>query len=664
MPATLLRICLLTLLWLVAGLRTTTATHLVGGELSYVYLDARGTTANPYRYQITARVYFNKEVGSAAPNGSATLPITVFSKEANPRQLVQVNVGRRSFSEITPALLPGCTERAPRVTLAIYVTTVSLPAISQGYLATIISRNRNAGIANLAYSEGSAMALSVDMTPPMLVNSSPVFSSNAGAVICLGDTTLVVNNAYDADGDRLSYSLATPNENVVPDAPVTYGPDFSAQAPFGPTGYAAVDARSGIARYLGTQVGTFLLAIDVREFRIINGQEALLGTVRRDIQITVRNCGGGINQPPVFTAASTVRQDFVVTEGQALDFTVTATDPDAQPLTMTVSSVLLDGAGPIDATLNGQTGTGTGSAPGIVSVAGSGTVAGIFRLQADCGLARAAPYDVVISVADQACNSKFVVAVFRITVMGVAPPAGLRGDSVLCAQALGTYTALGANFPQYRWTAQGGTIVEPATGRTVQVNWLTGGTGTVTVRGIASSGCPTDSVSRQVQVKPGPQITGAGLYCLAANRGLTYTIEGPLGAYQWSVTDGTIVSGQGTNTVLVDVVRGASAVLQVANPALTTCVTSLRISPDDACLAFFNVITPNGDGRNDVFEIQNLERHPNTQLTIFNRWGRQLYYSADYRNDYGGESTSAGMYYYLCQLADGTRYKGWFDVVR
>jgi gliding motility-associated-like protein len=252
---------------------------------------------------------------------------------------------------------------------------------------------------------------------------------------------------------------------------------------------------------------------------------------------------------------------------------------------------------------------------------------------------------------------------FTVASIGPAPPTGVRGDSVLCAQTIGTYSALGPAFGQYRWRARGGTLLGPATGRTVRVLWATGGAGAVTVQGLTPAGCPTDSATYPVLVKPGPQLAGPTQYCLAAYAGLTYTIAGPPGNYQWTVEQGTIVSGQGTNTVRVDVVRGATAVLQVASPALTTCVTTVSISPDDRCLAFFNVVTPNGDGLNDVFYIQNVERYPLTELTVFSRWGRQVYHAADYHNDYGGEG-SAGLYYYLCRLADGTRYKGWFEVVR
>ncbi|WMW77792.1 Ig-like domain-containing protein [Flavobacterium sp. 20NA77.7] len=47
------------------------------------------------------------------------------------------------------------------------------------------------------------------------------------------------------------------------------------------------------------------------------------------------------------------------------------------------------------------------------------------------------------------------------------------------------------------------------------------------------------------------------------------------------------------------------------------------ISSDE--LEIFNLVTPNGDGDNDVFVIRNIELYPENSLEIFNRWGVQVY---------------------------------------
>ncbi len=70
-----------------------------------------------------------------------------------------------------------------------------------------------------------------------------------------------------------------------------------------------------------------------------------------------------------------------------------------------------------------------------------------------------------------------------------------------------------------------------------------------------------------------------------------------------------------------------------------------------------NVITANADSKNDLFIIEGLQNYPNSQLTIFNRYGTPVFESNNYRNDWGGtdnngKELSAGVYFYLLNLND------------
>ncbi|MFD2718063.1 gliding motility-associated C-terminal domain-containing protein [Hymenobacter monticola] len=653
----ILLLCWLGVVWSAA------ANHLMGGELTYRYLDAAGTRDAPFRYRFTASIYYDN---INLPGGDPYVPITIFSKAPGRPMLSRLVVTRTSLEALSQSAT-GCTPQSPGVTLGQYVVTVALPAVAEGYEAVLVVNNRSTMLTNLRAPDLQSMSVAVDVAPPSLPNSSPVFSDRAAIEICLGDTSTVLNNAYDADGDRLSYRFGTPTApvNNMAASPVVYAPGYSAAAPFGAAGYVGIDARTGLARYYGRTQGAFLLAVDVSEYRIVNGREILLGTMRRDIQVFVRVCGGPVNQPPVFTVAPAQR-NFQVVPGQVLNVDITATDPEGQPLDMTVSSVLLDGPGAIAATVNGQPGNGSSTNPvGRVQVAGTATVTGRFQFAATCAQARPEPYDVIVTASDEPCSRKTIATAFQITV--VAPPAGLVrivGDSTVCAESTRSYTAVGTAFGSYQWTAEGGQIQGPATGRTVLVQWA-GSSGAVSVRGATGTGCFSAPAYLPVAVVTGPVVTGPAVYCRAASTGLRYQVNGPAARYQWSISGGTVVSGQGTNEVVVDVAPGAAATLRVVDPSFPTCPgTTFPIGLDDTCLAFFNIITPNGDGQNDKFIIENVERHPNTRLSIYNRWGRQVYYSADYHNTYGGESTGAGMYYYHCQLADGTTYKGWFEIVQ
>ena len=75
-----------------------------------------------------------------------------------------------------------------------------------------------------------------------------------------------------------------------------------------------------------------------------------------------------------------------------------------------------------------------------------------------------------------------------------------------------------------------------------------------------------------------------------------------------------------------------------------------------------NVITPNGDGLNDYFIIANLEHHPNTSVTIFDRWGRKSYENANYNNEWKADNSSDGTYFYVIDVPNDKKYSGFISV--
>lgn len=77
-----------------------------------------------------------------------------------------------------------------------------------------------------------------------------------------------------------------------------------------------------------------------------------------------------------------------------------------------------------------------------------------------------------------------------------------------------------------------------------------------------------------------------------------------------------------------------------------------------------NVISPNQDGVNEYFMIPNLEKFPNSSLTILNRWGVQVFQSSDYRNFFDGEGLSDGVYFYILEVSNGETFKGNLTILR
>lgn len=91
------------------------------------------------------------------------------------------------------------------------------------------------------------------------------------------------------------------------------------------------------------------------------------------------------------------------------------------------------------------------------------------------------------------------------------------------------------------------------------------------------------------------------------------------------------------------------------------------INPSLSHISIPNVFTPNGDGKNDFFEVVGISRFPGSSLNIFNRSGNEVYYSASYQNTWDGSGQMPGTYFYALNLNDkgATRlYKGWIQILR
>ena len=90
-------------------------------------------------------------------------------------------------------------------------------------------------------------------------------------------------------------------------------------------------------------------------------------------------------------------------------------------------------------------------------------------------------------------------------------------------------------------------------------------------------------------------------------------------------------------------------------------VDSIYIEVYEQPLSIPNIFTPNTDNENELFVIAGLCR--TIQLSIYNRWGKLVYHSDDYRNDFDADELSDGVYYYL--VDNGVEsYKGWVQILR
>lgn len=214
------------------------------------------------------------------------------------------------------------------------------------------------------------------------------------------------------------------------------------------------------------------------------------------------------------------------------------------------------------------------------------------------------------------------------------------GTSVMCNNIAGNYTAsLPANSATLLWTltpATAGTVAQPNT-TTATVTWNPAFSGAVAITVQGQNSCGNGPVSPAfnvtVNAMPAPVVTGNASVC--KNQSIQYSTPLNTGStYVWTVTNGTISSGQGSNQVTVLWSTTGNGTVKVVETSAATCagtspVVSVVISPctgtEEAKTEGLNIYpNPASDQLNVSFVDAS-----NTALTvkIFNQLGKEVYKS-------------------------------------
>ncbi|HEX3384306.1 MAG TPA: gliding motility-associated C-terminal domain-containing protein, partial [Mucilaginibacter sp.] len=82
-----------------------------------------------------------------------------------------------------------------------------------------------------------------------------------------------------------------------------------------------------------------------------------------------------------------------------------------------------------------------------------------------------------------------------------------------------------------------------------------------------------------------------------------------------------------------------------------------------------NVLTPNGDGKNDYWVIRDIELYPQNNVTVFDKGGRVVYAKHGYNNEwdgsFNGSPLAEGTYYFVVDLGPNLRkFRGYVSILR
>jgi gliding motility-associated-like protein len=126
------------------------------------------------------------------------------------------------------------------------------------------------------------------------------------------------------------------------------------------------------------------------------------------------------------------------------------------------------------------------------------------------------------------------------------------------------------------------------------------------------------------------------------------TSEGNFGDLEWSGPELNQTTG---DEVTADPDGVNITVTYTVNAEIEGCqyldqVTVFILPPIVASNAF----TPNSDGFNDTWFIEGISTWPNSQISVYSRWGNRVFQATNYQNDWGGDDLPAATYYYIVEL--------------
>ncbi|MEO6406661.1 MAG: hypothetical protein ABIY51_03840, partial [Ferruginibacter sp.] len=163
----------------------------------------------------------------------------------------------------------------------------------------------------------------------------------------------------------------------------------------------------------------------------------------------------------------------------------------------------------------------------------------------------------------------------KITPISALPICTITGPSTACQGTTGLVFTSAAGNATYVWSATGGTITAGAGTNQVTVTAGLGANLVLTLTTTNAAGC-TSTCTYNVTLYANPvcAIAGPTSVCAGAT-GLVYQALPGWSSYVWTITGGTITSGQGTYLITVTAGSGPTMTLTVVITNANGCTTTL-----------------------------------------------------------------------------------------
>lgn len=257
-------------------------------------------------------------------------------------------------------------------------------------------------------------------------------------------------------------------------------------------------------------------------------------------------------------------------------------------------------------------------------------------------------------------------------------PASTQDTVIACST---NSIQLTANVPLYgigTWNTTSGAIFSDANLATSFASNLSPGWSQF-VWSITNGSCPVTSDTMNLFTTPQADIQQQDTAICIENGDLVFNATVPItdqtGTWLFISGSGEISDVYSPTTTISNPGMGSNLLIyQMSHDLCPTSVDTVTIVAslcDGFNPIFPTVITPNLDGKNDLFVIDYLELvYPECKVVIFNRWGSIVYESVGYADPwdgtYHGEPLPMGTYFYKIELNDekSTVYNGPISIIQ
>lgn len=376
------------------------ATHNRAGEITYRQLSA-------LQYEFTLTTFTDVSSPGNADRPTATLKFGDGTEEERPR-VERTLVG-------------------PFIQRNRYKFTHTFPGYST-YIISYQDPNRNNNVQNMLNSINTPFYVETELVinPFIGFNNSPTLLLEPIDFGGLNKLFVHNPNAFDVDGDSLSFKLVACKQDVGQDV-------FGFKLPDVANGFASlrfeIDAKTGQLVWENPiQLGLYNIAIMVEEWRYIEKNKTYLriGYIVRDMQIEIVLTD---NNPPVITPLP----DTCIIAGSSINLNIFASDIDNDRITLTATGGPFELGGE-DTVLFTQNSVGTGN------------ITQPFYWKSSCLSVRKQPYQIVFKAVDNGSPKLVDLEDWQIRVIAPAPQnlqstrlgngINLQWDKISCDNAI------------------------------------------------------------------------------------------------------------------------------------------------------------------------------------------------------------------------------------